>query len=187
RGGGDWYNDPSALPNLARFIKRHSAITISDEEARISLTDETLFSHPILFLTGHGQIDFNSEEVRQLRLYLLNGGFLYADDDYGMDSHFRREMKKVFPDRSWVELPFSHGIYNCHFPFRNGPPKIHEHDNKAARGYGLFDNGRLIVYYTVESNISDGWADPETHNDPQEQRLKALQMGANIIIWALMN
>jgi len=188
RGGGDWYNDPSAIPNLCRYLKTYTGIDVAEDEAKVSLTDETLFSYPILFLTGHGRILFSEEEIDRLRTYLLRGGFLYADDDYGMDKHFRESMKKVFPDRQLMELPFSHGIYHIHFRFNNGLPKIHEHDEKPPQGFGLFDDeGRLMVFYSYETNISDGWADPEVHNDPPEKREAALKMGSNIMVWALLH
>lgn len=188
RGGGDWYNDPSAIPNLCRYLKTYTGVDVAEDEAKVSLTDETLFSYPILFLTGHGRILFSEEEIDRLRTYLLRGGFLYADDDYGMDRHFRESMKKVFPDRQLRELPFSHGIYHIHFRFNNGLPKVHEHDEKPPQGFGLFDDeGRLMVFYSYESNISDGWADPEVHNDPPEKREAALKMGSNIMVWALLH
>jgi hypothetical protein len=186
-GGGDWYNDPSAEVNLLNFVKNTVRIEVDPRFEAVEISSENLYSYPVLFLTGHGNIVLSKEEVRRLRLYLENGGFLYADDDYGMDKAFRREMKKVFPDQDFVEIPLTHGIYNNHFRFPNGPPKTHEHDGKVSRGYGLFHNGRLVVYYTVESNPSDGWADPEVHNDPEPKRQEALQFGANIIVWALTN
>ena len=188
RGGGDWYNDPSAIPNLCRYLKSHTGVDVAEEEAQVSLIEESLYTFPILFLTGHGRILLSDEEIDRFRNYLLHGGFLYADDDYGMDKYFREIMKKVFPDRSLIEMPFSHGIYQIQFQFDNGLPKIHEHDEKPPQGFGIFDDtGRLMVYYTMETNISDGWADPEVHNDPPEKREAALRMGANIIIWALLH
>lgn len=188
RGGGDWYNDPSCIPNLCRFLRENLRIDVALEEAQVDILDERLFSYPILFLTGHGRIAFSKEEASRLRTYLLRGGFLYADDDYGMDSYFREAMRQVFPEREFVELPFTHGIYHIRYAFPNGLPKIHEHDNKPPQGFGLFDDhGRLMVFYTFETNISDGWADPEVHHDPEEKRLQALQMGANIVIWALLH
>ena len=187
-GGGDWYNDPSCIPNLCRFIKKNTKILINEKEAQVSLDKEELFSYPVLFLTGHGMISFSDKEAENLRNYLLNGGFLYADDDYGMDKSFRREMKKVFPEREFTELPFSHGIYSVKYKFKNGLPKIHEHDGKAPQGFAIFDDfGRIMVFYTYETNISDGWADPEVHNDPPEKRLEALKMGTNIVVWALLH
>ena len=188
RGGGDWYNDPSALPNLIHFLHQHTGIDIAHTEAKVSLTDESLFSYPILFLTGHGRISLSREEADRLRKYLLQGGFLYADDDYGMDSHLRSAMKNVFPEREFLELPFSHGIYHIHFQFDNGLPKIHAHDNNPPQGFGIFDDtGRLMVFYTYETNLSDGWADPQVHHDPAEKRETALKMGTNIIVWALLH
>jgi hypothetical protein len=164
----------------------NTGIDASEEEAQISLTEENLFSYPIIFLTGHGRIVLSEEEANHLRMYLLEGGFLYADDDYGMNDSFRRIMNQVFPERKLVELPFSHGIYHIHYIFNNGLPKIHEHDNKAPQGFGLFDDTeRLMVFYTYETNISDGWADPEVYHDPPDKREAAFKMGVNIIIWAL--
>ena len=187
-GGGDWYNDPSAIPNLSRFIREHTNVAVSVEEARISIANDPLFSYPIVFMTGHGRVVISEDEADRLRTYLLGGGFLYADDDYGMDAHFRRMMKTVFPDRQLVELPFSHPIYRVHFRFENGLPKIHEHDDKPPQGFGLFDDaGRLMVFYTYETNLSDGWADPQVHDDPPEKREAALRMGVNIILYPLMN
>ena len=138
-----------------------------------------------MYLNGHGNIRFTEREVRQFRKYLEAGGFLHADDNYGMDRSFRREMKRVLPEADFVELPFRHPIYHSHFDFPSGPPKIHEHDNKPAQGLGLFLDGRLVVYYTYQSDLGDGWEDPDVHNDPPEKRLAALKMGANIVIWRL--
>ncbi|MBP8975680.1 MAG: DUF4159 domain-containing protein, partial [Bacteroidetes bacterium] len=148
-------------------------------------SSDRLFSFPMLFMTGHGNIVFSEYEVKQLREYLVRGGFLYVDDDYGLDKAFRREMKRVFPQSQIVELPFSYGLYHCWFDFPNGVPKIHEHDKGAPQGFGIFYEGRLVVFYTFESNPSDGWADPEIHNDPPEVREKALRFGTNILVWAL--
>ncbi|NOZ55470.1 MAG: DUF4159 domain-containing protein [Calditrichaeota bacterium] len=185
RGGGDWYNDPSIIPNLQRFIREHTTLQTADDEVRVTLEDDKLFQCPILFMTGHGRIRFSQEEAQRLRTYLENGGFLYADDDYGMDKYFREEIKKVFPDKELVELPVSHPIYHIVFDFPKGLPKIHEHDGKPAQGFGIFDKGRLVVYYTYQTNISDGWADPEVHGDPENLRQAALKMGTNIVIYAL--
>jgi hypothetical protein len=188
RGGGDWYNDPSILPNLCRFIKTNTRVDVEESENHIRLDDPDLFAYPVIFITGHGNISFSDIEAQCLRQYLLGGGFLYADDDYGMDASFRREMRKVFPDRHLIELPFSHGLYRSVFRFDHGLPKIHEHDNKPPQGFAfLNDEGRVMVFYSYESNISDGWADPDIHQDPAEKREDALRMGANIIIWALTN
>ncbi len=184
-GGGDWYNDPSAIPNLLRFMGEQTNVPVAKDQVVVSLMDEKLFSYPVLFLTGHGRISFSPQEVERLRTYLTRGGFLYADDDYGLDTFFRAEMAKVFPDKGFVELPFAHELYHIHFDFAQGLPKIHEHDGKPPQGFALFHEGRMVVFYTYETNISDGWADPEVHGDPPEKRLEALQMGTNIMIYAL--
>lgn len=184
-GGGDWYNDPSAEVNLLRFIQQHTAIEANPRYTYVELSSEKLFSYPILFLTGHGNISFSDYETGRLRSYLERGGFLYADDDYGMDPSFRREMKKVFPREDFVEIPFSHPLFSAVFAFPNGVPKTHEHDGKLPRGFGLFHAGRMVVFYTVESNPSDGWADPEIHGDPPAVRTEALRFGTNIVVWAL--
>ena len=186
-GGGDWYTDPSSLPNLLNFIKENTNIDVSTKEARVEISDEVLFSHPYLYITGHGNIKFTNEEVDKLRTYLTGGGFLHADDCYGMDKSFRREMKRVFPDKEFVELPFSHKIYRCIFEFENGLPKIHEHSGGPPHGYGLFYEGRMIVFYSFNTDLGDGWEDPDVHNDLQEKRIEALKMGTNIVFWALTN
>jgi len=184
-GGGDWYNDPDIIPNLCQQIRSRTNINTNDKQEIVNLSDEELFSYPFLFITGHGNIKFTETEIQRLRTHLTNGGFLYADDDYGMDKPFRREMKRIFPDKDFIELPFDHPIYHTYYDFPNGLPKIHEHDNKTPRGYGLFDEGRLIVFYTYETNISDGWASPRVHNDPPDKREAAFKMGINIIMYAL--
>ncbi|MCX7908002.1 MAG: DUF4159 domain-containing protein [Ignavibacteria bacterium] len=184
-GGGDWYNDPSGEVNLLKFIRENTNIPVEPVYEWVDLSSQNLFSYPILFLTGHGNVNFSEREVENLRTYLKNGGFLYIDDDYGLDKFIRREMKKVFPNEEFVELPFNHPIYSIHFKFEKGPPKIHEHDNKPPAGYGLFYNGRLCVFYTYESNLGDGWVDPDIYKDPPEIREKAFKMGTNIVIYAL--
>ncbi len=184
-GGGDWYNDPSADVNLLAFAKRHAGIDADPKYEFTEMTGDNFFTYPFLFMTGHGNIVFTEYEVQRLRAYLENGGFLYADDDYGMDKSFRREMKRVYPDAELVELPYSYGLYHCLFDFPNGPPKTHEHDNKPAQGFGIISGGRLVVYYTYEANPSDGWADAEVHKDPEEKRIEALRFGTNILVWAL--
>jgi hypothetical protein len=187
QGGGDWYNDPTAIPNLLQFIKRETTIQTAVDEKKVEIMDQELFSHPILFMTGHGKIYFSEEEAKRLRNYLIHGGFLLADDDYGMDNFFKAAMKKVFPDKDLVELPFYHPIYNSQFSFDNGLPKIHEHDGGPPQGYAIFHEGRMVVFYAYNTNISDGWADPEVHKDPQQVRLQALKMGTNIIVYGLTN
>jgi hypothetical protein len=184
-GGGDWYNDPSAEVNLLRFVRESTGLAVDARPRVVDLAGDDLFSYPIVFLTGHGNIALNETEVRHLRTYLEEGGFLFADDDYGMDAAFRRELKKVFPDDRLVELPFTHGLYSLQFPFPDGPPKTHLHDGKPAQGFGLFKHGRLVLFYAYESNPSDGWADAEIHNDPPEKRTEALQFGTNVMLWAL--
>ncbi len=181
-GGGDWYNDPDMLPNLAHELDRRTNIRCEEKEAVVSLSDDQLFSYPFLFLTGHGNISFSDDEVKRLRLYLKNGGFLYADDDYGMDESFRREMKKVFPEHDFVELPFDHPLYHIVYDFPNGLPKIHEHYEGPPKGLGIFYGGRLVVFYTYNTNISDGWT--EAHNDPPEKREAAFMVGINIVAYA---
>jgi len=184
-GGGDWYSDPSSLPNLLRFIGQHTSIEVADEEARVRLDDEELFSYPYLYLTGHGNISFSPEQAARLRHYLESGGFLHADDNYGMDEAFRREMARVFPRKQFVELPPTHGIFNCHFQLPDGLPKIHEHDGQRPQALGLFDGDRLVALYTYESDLGDGWEDAHVHSDTESRRRAALEMGANIVVWAL--
>lgn len=184
-GGGDWYNDPSAEVNLLNFIKRNTNIKVDARYRFVEISSEEIFSYPFLFVTGHGNVVFSEDEVERLRLYLENGGFLYIDDDYGLDNAIRREMKKVFPAKDFIELPFNYGLYNVFYNFENGPPKTHEHDKNPPQGFGIFVEGRLAVYYTYESNPSDGWADERVHNDPPEKRDEALKFGTNIVVWAL--
>jgi hypothetical protein len=184
-GGGDWYNDPNEEVNLLNFIKQNTSIDVNPRYQFVEISSEDFFSYPFIFMTGHGNINFTDEEARRLRQYLESGGFLYADDDYGMDKAFRREIKKVFPDQQLVELPFSYGLYHCQFEFPNGVPKTHEHDGKPPQGFGLFYKGRLVVYYTYESNPSDGWNDPSVHGDTEAKHQEALRFGTNLVVWAL--
>jgi hypothetical protein len=187
-GGGDWYNDPSAEVNMMDYLKKNTVIDIDEPKFySVDISSDDIFNCPFILITGHGNIDFTDSEAKRLRTYLERGGFLYADDDYGMDKAFRREMKKVLPELELKELPFTHKIYSSHFNFPNGLPKIHEHDAKPPQGFGYFLNGRLCVYYTYETNISDGWADPREHDDPPEKREEAFKMGTNIIVYALTN
>lgn len=185
RGGGDWYNDPSALTNLIRFTSNTVPIGIHPRYDDVDIASRDIFSYPFLFLTGHGTITLNRAEAANLRSYLDAGGFLYVDDDYGLDPHIRAAMRLVFPEESWVEIPFSHAIYSISFPFRDGLPKVHEHDGKPPQGFGIFRNGRLCVFYSYESNLSDGWADRDVHGLPDNLRTRSLQMGANVLIYAL--
>lgn len=184
-GGGDWYNDPQEEVNLLKYVQQHTQIDVSPVYEFVEITDDKFFNYPFIFMTGHGNIVFSSLEIQRLRTYLENGGFIYVDDDYGMDAAFRREIKKVFPEKELTEIPYSFGLYHCHFDFPSGPPKIHAHDEKPAQGFGIFHNGRLVLYYTYESNPSDGWNEPEVHGDPPEKHEEALRFGTNIVVWAL--
>lgn len=184
-GGGDWYADPSSLPNLIAFTSQNSGIQLAPKERRASIGDDVFWQSSYFYLTGHGNILFSAEEAGLLRAQLLNGAFLHADDNYGMDAAFRREMKKVFPSKSWVELGPDHPIYHILFALPGGLPKIHEHDNKRPQCLGLFEGDRLIVLYTYESDLGDGWEDAAVHNVPPELRSAALRMGANIIAYVL--
>jgi len=183
QGGGDWYNDPDILPNLAKELNQRTNIAVSENEAVTTLLDDKLYNYPFLFMTGHGNVTFNDQEVARLRSYLSNGGFLYVDDDYGMDESFRREIAKVFPNQQLVELPFDHPIYHMVYSFPDGLPKIHEHYEGAPKGFGIFYQDRLVVFYTYNTNISDGWT--PSHNDPPEKREEAFRVGINIIAYVL--
>lgn len=184
-GGGDWYNGQTEEPNLLDFIKSNTNIKVNDDFISVNINSDAIFSYPFLFMTGHGNISFSSDEIVRLRNYLENGGFLYADDDYGMDASFRSEIKKVFPNYDLIELPFNYGLYHDFYNFPNGVPKIEKHDGKPSQGFGIFFKGRLVVYYTYESNPSDGWDDPDVHGFNQEKRLEALKFGTNLVIWAM--
>ncbi len=184
-GGGDWYNGPTEEPNLLNFVHQQTGIDVDARYHFVDLMSNDLFACPFIFMTGHGNISFTDEEAKRLRTYLENGGFLYADDDYGMDKAFRREIAKVFPGQPLVELPYSFGLYHDKFDFPNGPPKTHEHNGKPPQGFGIFFQGRLVVYYTYEANPSDGWDDPDVHKDPEAKREEALRFGTNLVVWAL--
>ncbi len=186
-GGGDWYWGNSSLPNLIDFIQQNTRIPISNDEVRVTLGDERLFNYPFLYLTGHGPIRLSDDEALRLNRYLSAGGFLLANDSYGLRESFFVSMRKVFPDVEPVELPFDHGIFTCYYTFPNGLPKIHEHDGKAPQAFGWYSEGRLVALLVYESDIGDGWEDPQVHNDPPELRELALRMGVNILTWALMN
>lgn len=184
-GGGDWYNDASAVPNLMRYLKEKTGIATPDKEEIVEAASSAIFQYAVVFMTGHGNVRFTDAELNNLRAYLKAGGFIYVDDDYGMDKSFRREAKRLFSGVDLVELPYSHALFNVFFSFPTGAPKIHEHDNQPPQTFGLFHNSRLVLLYTYESNPSDGWANPEIHNDSPEMREKALQFGANIFLYAL--
>lgn len=187
-GGGDWYVDEHSLPNLLSFAREHTLLDVAPREEVVELDSDNLFSHPYIYLTGHGNVDFSEEQARQLRRYLEGGGFLHIDDNYGLDEHIRRELKKVFPEQELQELPFDHPIYHTHYEFPDGLPKIHEHDGEPPQGLGLFsEDGRLVVFYTYETDLGDGWDPPSVHNNPPEKRQEALQMGTNILVYAMMH
>lgn len=184
-GGGDWYSDPSSLPNLLAYLNDQTPMNPSPEEVRIKCSDHALSHYPYLYMTGHGNIRFTEDEVISLRTALQQGSFLHVDDNYGMDESFRREIKRIFPNKDLVELPHDHPIFSRVFPMRNGLPKVHEHDGKPPQAFGLFENEKMILLYTYESDLGDGWEDESVHNDPWSIREKALQMGVNIIYFAL--
>ncbi|MFY7788800.1 MAG: DUF4159 domain-containing protein [Thermoflexibacteraceae bacterium] len=183
-GGGDWYANKTALPNLITFCNKQLQTTIATEEDVVEVGSPELFSYPFVYLTGHGNVVFSDAEAQNLRNYLLAGGFLHIDDNYGLDKFIRLEMKKVFPELDFVELPYNHPIYQQKFKFPNGLPKIHEHDGKPAQGFGLFYKGRLVCFYSYECDLGNGWEDQVIYNDPEEVRQKALQMGANLLMYA---
>ncbi|MGD8922829.1 MAG: DUF4159 domain-containing protein [Candidatus Zixiibacteriota bacterium] len=185
-GGGDWYWGNSAIPNFLQFIRENTNFPVDTIERQVKIMDPDLFQYPFLFATGHGVISFSAEEKERLRQYLLGGGFLFVNDSYGMAKTFRKEMQDLFPEREVVELPFDHPIYHSFYDFPNGPPKIHEHDGKPPRGYAIILNGRVAMYFLVESDIGDGWEDPQVHNDPEPKRLEALKMGLNLLTYALL-
>ena len=184
-GGGDWYSDPSSLPNLLEAINERTTIRAAPREENVEITDPKLFQYPYLYMTGHGKVRFSDEDIKILRKYFAAGGFLHADDNYGMDSTFRREIEKVFPDSPLIELPFDHDIYHSFYKFPDGLPKIHEHDSESPQGFGIFYDDQLVVFYTYESDLGDGWEDPDVHNDPPEKREDAIRMVINIIVYSL--
>jgi hypothetical protein len=184
-GGGDWYANPSALPNLIEFARENAGLPAVFTGKYVEPTDDDFFNYPFIYMTGHGNVRFTDKEIERLRAYLTGGGFLHADDNYGMDESFRREIKRVFPNNELVELPFDHDIYHCFYNFPAGLPKIHEHDGKPAQGFGIFHEGRLVVFYTYETDLGDGWEDQAVHDNPEEVRRKALQMGTNIIVYVM--
>jgi hypothetical protein len=184
-GGGDWYNGPDALPNLIRYAEEHTLLDLADEPAVADLSVDELAQYPLVYLNGHGEVRFEGSEADRLRHYLTHGGFLVINDDYGLDSHIRREMAKVFPGQEWAVLPASHPVYHAHYDFPDGLPKIHEHDGRPAQGLGLFHEGRLVVFYAYESDLGDGWEPPGVHDDTAERREAALRMGVNLLVFAM--
>ena len=184
-GGGDWYSDPSSIPNLLKYLSTNTPISVNPEEARIKLTDENANQYPYFYLTGHGNIKFTDDEIISLRTILMNNGFLHADDNYGMDASFRREIKRIFPNKELVPLPYDHRLFHTYFSFSEGLPKIHEHDGKPPQALALFEGERIILLYTYESDLGDGWENASVHQDPWPIRESALKMGVNIIYFAL--
>ena len=184
-GGGDWYSDPSSIPNLLKYLETNTAVSVRDEEIRINLSDKDAHQYPYLYLTGHGNIKLTTEEIVILRNHLINGAFLHADDNYGMDASFRRELKRLFPNKELVPLPNDHPVFHSYYSFPNGLPKVHEHDGKPPQALALFENDRMVVLYTYESDLGDGWEDASVHKDPWPIREAALQMGVNIIYYSL--
>ncbi len=185
-GGGDWYSDEKSLMELFAFARQHTLLDLGPQEDVVELTTDKLFTFPYLYLTGHGNVTFSAAEADRLRRYLLQGGFLHIDDNYGLDEHIRPELERVFPERKLVEVPYDHPIYTIQYDFSNGLPKIHEHDGEAPKGYGYFDeHGRLMVFYTMEADLGDGWEPASVHNNPPEKRRAALRMGTNILTYAM--
>ncbi|MDG1189236.1 MAG: DUF4159 domain-containing protein [Flavobacteriales bacterium] len=186
-GGGDWYSNSTALTNLIQYCNDRLGTNMDKQYDIVEVGNQAIFNYPFVHMTGHGNVVFSTDDSENLRNYLIGGGFLHIDDNYGMDKFIRPEMKKVFPESDFVELPYNHPIYNQKFSFKNGLPKIHKHDEKPSQGFGLFYKGRIVCFYSYESDLGDGWEDAEVHNDSQETRLKALKMGANIIDFVFSN
>lgn len=186
-GGGDWYSDEKSLMELFAFAGQHTLLNLGPKEDVVELTTDKLFTYPYLYLTGHGNVTFSAAEAERLRRYLLQGGFLHIDDNYGLEEHIRPELEKVFPDKKLVEVPFDHPIYHIRYDFPNGLPAIHEHDpEEAPKGYGIFDDsGRLMVFFSVQSDLGDGWDPASVHNNPPEKRRAALRMGTNLLTYAM--
>lgn len=184
KGGGDYYANPTSLPNLVSFVNSELKMNVAKETPYVEVGSTELFNYPFVHMTGHGNVVFSSTDVENLQLYLRSGGFLHISDNYGLDKFIRREMKKVFPDAEFLEIPFGHPIYHQKYEFNSGLPKIHEHDNKAAQGLGIFIDNRLVVFYDFECDLGDGWEDSNVHKDSEAARTKAFQMGANLLQYA---
>ncbi|MBI4512805.1 MAG: DUF4159 domain-containing protein [Gemmatimonadetes bacterium] len=184
-GGGDWYANPSSLPNLLKAIRERTGLPAAEREVTVTPLSPDLYDYPYLYMTGHGNVHFTDEELEALRRYLVAGGFLHGDDNYGMDESFRREMRRLFPDKALVPIPADHPVYHILYDFAGGLPKVHEHDGLPAQGLGIFHEGRLVVFYSYQSDLGDGWEDPEVHGDPPEIREAALRMGVNLFLFAL--
>ncbi|MBL0308704.1 MAG: DUF4159 domain-containing protein [Bacteroidetes bacterium] len=186
-GGGDWYANPTSLPNLAKYCNQNIGTNIDTDIPSVEVGSAEIFNYPFVHMTGHGNVVFNEQELSNLRAYLVGGGFLHADDNYGMDKFIRPQLEKLFPGSKLIELPFSHAIFHQKYDFPNGLPKIHEHDGLPPQAFGIFHEGRLVVLYTYQCDLGDGWEDPEVHKDPEPVREKALKMGANIIRYVFSN
>ncbi len=186
-GGGDWYSNPTALPNLIRFCNESINTKLEEKPGTVEVSDSRIFQYPFLHMTGHGNVVFSQDEAENLKTYLISGGFLHIDDNYGMEPYLRKELIKVFPDKELQEIGANHPIFSQEYKFPEGLPKIHEHDGKRPQALGIFHENRLILLFTFESDLGDGWEDPTVHNDPESVRLKALQMGANIISYVFKN
>ncbi len=186
-GGGDWYANPTSLPNLIKFTNQTINTKIKSKPATVEPSSPDLFSYPFIHMTGHGNVVFNDSDVLNLRNYMLSGGFLHIDDNFGMDEFIRKEIKKIFPNTNLIEIPANHSIFQGPFVFSSGLPKIHEHDGKRPQAFGIFENNRLVLLYTFECDLGDGWEDNDVHNDPKEVREKALKMGANILNYIFNN
>jgi len=184
-GGGDWYANPSSLPNLLSAIRTRTTLRVATEEKVVTLSDDDLWNVPYLYMTGHGNVQWSDRDLATLRRYLQQGGFLHADDNYGMDASIRRELARLFPDHPLVEVPLDHPVYHLVYDFPRGMPKIHLHDGKPAQGFGIFLDGRLVVYYSYQSDLGDGWEDPQVHHDTQNKREAALRMGVNLFAYAV--
>ena len=184
-GGGDWYANPTGLPNLLRELRARTGLAVAEGPASTRLTDPALWNFPFLYMTGHGNVRFSDEEVRTLRRYLESGGFMHVDDNYGLDASFRREIRRVFPDIELVEIPADHPIYHVMYDFPKGLPKIHKHDGKPPQGFGIFVRGRLVLFYSYESDLGNGWEDASVHDVPPEPREEAIRMGVNVVLFAL--
>ena len=184
-GGGDWYANPSSLPNLLSAIGARTTLRVAPEEKVVTLSDDDLWNVPYLYMTGHGNVHWSDRDLATLRRYLQQGGFLHADDNYGMDASIRRELARLFPDHPMVEVPLDHPVYHLIYDFPKGMPKIHVHDGKPAQGFGIFLDGRLVVYYSYQSDLGDGWEDPQVHHDTPDKREAALRMGVNLFAYAV--
>lgn len=184
-GGGDWYSGEESIPTLLAFVREHTLLDVPPREDIVRLESDNLFQYQYLYINGHGNIVLSDRQAERLRRFLTGGGFLHINDDYGMDPYVRREMKKVFPDQDFVDVPLDHPVYSIHFQFPEGIPKIHEHDGLPAQGLGLFHEGRLVVFYSYESDLGDGWEPPPVHGTPESLRLQALRMGTNLLLYAM--